>query len=190
MFASISFVMLAMLASCNGFSAYQTEIVRKQMKDHEAPQWAAITDSILAQNYAFADQAKSLVYIDAARFECCPNSFANVMAHEVSHLNMRDHNDPANFVKDDPMSYALSIMSDGTVVNDKFLLPPRSASQPWIMAMSKQSEHALPIPASVVNKTKLHFLPVKVVGISPPKSGSMGIPIGPPVRMGRVPGLV
>jgi hypothetical protein len=139
-------ILLIAFLTCDGFTEYQNEIVRQQFVDHYAPQGSAVIDGLLVRNYAFTDQGQLLTYIDAARFQCCPNSFLNTVVHEVHHLNGRQHN-PA-YVKDDPMSYSITIRQNGDVVEDNFVLPPLLPSQPWaaqILAPSPTVMRTVPI---------------------------------------------
>jgi hypothetical protein len=131
---------------CNGFTEYQNTIVRQQSINHRAPQSSSIVDALLPRDYAFTDQQLLISSIDGLRFQCCPNSFTNVMAHEIHHLNGRQHN--TVYVKDDPMSYAITIRQDGSVIEDSFILPPLSPSQPWaaqILAPSPTMMRPVPI---------------------------------------------
>ncbi len=138
----LSFALFTLLlGSTVGFTDYQNRILRAQMINHKAPPLSGIVDAVLASDYAFTDQQRLLVHIDAARFECCPNSFANVVIHEIHHLHQRQHNiAPA---QDDPMSYRLTTHANGDVVEDNFILPPLNSAQSWALPILKPA--AVPV---------------------------------------------
>lgn len=147
--------LLFIVGSCPAFAftIKQREIVRKQFVDHAGPQFSAMVDAVLAKDYAFTDQQRLLCHIDASRFQCCPNSFSNTVTHETHHLNQRQH---TFGIKDDPMSYVLTVSQNGSVIEDNFILPPLSPNQPWA-AQILSPIRAVPVFASQA------FLPVRVV---------------------------
>ena len=55
------FLQIVFVAS---MSQQQAAIARQVMKIVKVPQWAAITDSVLYDNIAFADQLASKIFID------------------------------------------------------------------------------------------------------------------------------
>jgi hypothetical protein len=120
----------ALLEYSVGFTEYQNAIVRRQLIDHKAPPGAVIVDGLLTNgDLAFTNQQQMTCHIDAARFQCCPNSFANTIIHEIHHLHQRQHNSAV--VKDDPMSYSVTTKKSGELVNDNYVLPPLNPAQPW-----------------------------------------------------------
>jgi hypothetical protein len=160
-------VLFLAFSICAGFTEHQQAILRRQFIDHRAPQMSAIVDALLPLEYAFTDQQELLCHIDGLRFQCCPNSLANVAAHEIHHLNGRQHN--VAYVKDDPMSYAITITPDGTIVEDKFLLPPLSPTQSWasqIILPPSPSVALRPMPATVPVRHKYLPLPVRIVSLN------------------------
>jgi hypothetical protein len=141
------------------FTEYQNALVRKQLVNHHAPQFSAMVDAVLAKDYAFTDQQKLLTHIDAARFQCCPNSFSNTVIHECHHLNQRQH---TIGVKDDPMSYLLTINQNGDVSEDNFVLPPLSPSQPWAaQILAPRTAGPVTVPLYPVS------LPTRIIHVGP-----------------------
>lgn len=133
------------------FTPYQVSIIRTQQVIHKAPPRSGIVDAVLAQDYAFTDQIKTLTHIDGIRFECCPNTFTNVITHEIHHQSGRQH---TTGVKGDPMSYVLTVKASGEIVEDNFVLPPLSANQPWAAQILNQGSSTTPSgpPVSVESK--------------------------------------
>lgn len=146
------------------FTPYQASIIRTQQVIHKAPLRSGIVDAVLAQDYAFTDQVKTLTHIDAMRFECCPNTFTNVITHEIHHQNGRQHTVGVN---GDPMSYVLTIQASGEIVEDNFVLPPLSASQPWATQILNRAASA-PSGAPAGIESQVRRLPVKLRTVSMP----------------------
>lgn len=95
----------------------QAEMTRAAMVKYNAPQFTVIVDGVQTPTYAFTDVDRKYSYVDYKRFVNAPNSLANVLKHEIAHLNGRDHND----VPGDIMSYHLTVSPNGTVINDAVL---------------------------------------------------------------------
>lgn len=146
------------------FTPYQVSIIRTQQVIHKAPLRSAIMDGVLAQDYAFTDQVKTLTHIDGLRFECCPNTFTNVVTHEIHHQNGRQH---TAGVKGDPMSYVLTIQASGEIVEDNFVLPPLSASQPWAAQILNRASSTSNSPGV---ESQVRRLPVQVIADLLPSS--------------------
>ena len=118
------FLQIVFVAS---MSQQQAAIARQVMKIVKVPQWSAITDSVLHDNIAFADQLNSKIHIDAKRMLKTPKTFANVVTHECSHLRGAMHGD-GNL----GMSYAVTQTLAGEIVEDQFLLLPELAAHPLL----------------------------------------------------------
>lgn len=112
--------------SC-AMSPGQANIARHIMKIIQPPQWTAITDSVLYNNIAFADQSISKIWIDSKRMLKTPKSFANVVTHELSHLRGAMHNDGQL-----GMQYVVTLTAAGEVVEDQFLLLTELANHPFL----------------------------------------------------------
>jgi hypothetical protein len=155
----IFFAILISFAGQSGaFTPYQASIIREQQSIHKAPLRSAIVDAVLAQDYAFTDQIKTLTHIDGLRFECCPNTFTNVVTHEIHHQHGRQH---TSGVRGDPMSYVLTIQSSGEIVEDNFVLPPLSPNQPWAKPVLNGIKIPGPSPVSV--ESQIRRLPVQII---------------------------
>lgn len=141
-------LLLTISSAFCGFTEYQSVIVRAQMTNHLSPPTSSISDAILIKGeYAFTDQALLVCRIDAARFQCCPNSFANTIIHEIHHLNGRQHNQL--YVKDDPMSYSLTTRANGEILEDNYVFAPLTPTQPWAAPIyAKQQRPATPAQPS------------------------------------------
>lgn len=114
-----AFFLAALAALAGAMTKGQKEIVREAIKKAEVPQFSVVVDGVTAPGmYAFTDAAREHTYIDFARFANAPNSLFNVALHEGHHLRGRDHNN----VPGDPMSYRLTVDSNGSVVEDNFHL--------------------------------------------------------------------
>lgn len=123
------------------------QVIRQQMINHNAPPGSAIVDGVLTTvDFAFTNQIQMICHIDSVRFQCCPNSFANTVIHEIHHLLGRQHN--TKFVKDDPMSYAVAIRQTGEVLEDAYVLPPMNPTQLWSKQFFDQ-QIGLPAPMSI-----------------------------------------
>lgn len=156
-------LLIAAFGICNGFTEYQEQIVRQQSINHKAPPGSAIVDAILVRSdYAFTDQVRLICHVDAVRFQCCPNSFANAVIHEIHHLNQRQH---TIGVKDDPMSYILSIQPNGDVINDNYVLPPLNPAQPWYQQIAQQPLTRMVTPPPT--QARLSYLPLPTNVITP-----------------------
>jgi hypothetical protein len=164
MYRLLGFLIGATLA----FTPYQTSIIRTQQVAHKAPLRSGIVDAVLAQDYAFTDQVKTLTHIDAIRFECCPNTFTNVITHEIHHQNGRQH---TAGVKDDPMSYVLTIQTSGEIVEGNFVLPSLRADQPWAtQILNRGSSATAPNGAPAGIESQVRRLPTQIISDRLPNS--------------------
>lgn len=156
---NMKFLFTILIGAAFAFTPYQMSIIRTQQSVHMAPPRSAIVDGILAQDYAFTDQVKTLSHIDGVRFECCPNTFTNVVTHEIHHQNGRQH---TSGVKNDPMSYLLTVRASGEIVEDNFVLPALSANQPWAaQILSRNAAGGNSGAAGIA--TRIRRLPVQVL---------------------------
>lgn len=161
------FLFTLFVGVATAFTPYQVSIIRTQQVLHKAPLRSAIADAVLAQDYAFTDQVKTLTHIDGLRFECCPNTFTNVVTHEIHHQLGRQH---TAGVKGDPMSYVLTIQASGEIVEDSFTLPPLSANQPWASQILNRGSVSSPSSAPAGIESQVRRLPVQVVANRMPNS--------------------
>ena len=95
------------------FTDYQANVIRASIIKF-GPKDAVFHDVVMNQDYAHTDMRNRIVSIDARRFDCCPNTFAHVIQHELAHCAGRMH----NTIPGDIMNYSMPIMRDGTVLDD------------------------------------------------------------------------
>lgn len=123
MLALILFVMA--LALADAMTPQQAIIARAAMKQLNVPTWSAIIDAALHNQVAFTDQAGQKVYIDAKRMLATPHTWANVVAHEASHLAGGQHGDSIG------MGYMVTETQSGDIVDDSSLILPSLAPLLW-----------------------------------------------------------
>lgn len=109
-------LLLAISASL-GFNQYQASTIRALFRDHGVPQGLAAIDSILSGSIAFSEVAAGKSYIDGRRLWYAPNTYHNVLNHEIAHLLGANHGDGSPY-----MSYSVRIWPNGTVIDDDFVL--------------------------------------------------------------------
>lgn len=162
------FLFAILISVVAAFTPYQVSIIRTQQVLHKAPLRSAIVDAVLAQDYAFTDQVKTLTHIDAIRFECCPNTFTNVVTHEIHHQLGRQH---TVGIKNDPMSYVLTIQASGEIVEDNFVLPKLSANQPWAaQVLNSGASVSTPSGSPAGVESRIRRLPVQIISDRLPNS--------------------
>lgn len=97
---------------------YQSRKIRELMKQSNVDPFVHVIDSVQIGTYAFTKPNLKSVHIDMKRFEGTPNSFINVVNHELAHTKGRIHNN----ITGDIMNYSLTVDSNGYVVDDKFII--------------------------------------------------------------------
>ncbi len=111
-------LLLSLLAGAFALQSKFSEPVRESFKKYKPPQFSVILDGVQdGTTYAFTDADRQRTYVDFARFANAPHSLRNVLDHELNHLIGRDHNN----IPHDPMSYRLTVDSNGNVVDDDFI---------------------------------------------------------------------
>lgn len=123
------------LALAAAFTDWQARHIRESIRKYGAVD-AVFVDVVMAQDYAHTDVQNRIVSIDARRFDCCPNSFASVVRHELDHTRGRTHcrsrllpfvnkTDPTLPLCEtvgDPMGYILTTDAQGHIVDDLSIL--------------------------------------------------------------------
>jgi len=79
------------------------------------PPLVVVHDVVMKEGFAFTDASRIHVYIDAHKLRCCPNTFHNVVAHELHHTMGAEHTDNTPVMK-----YAVQTTRDGLVFEDSF----------------------------------------------------------------------
>ena len=95
---------------------FQVMKARQLLELYKAPQFVTIVDGIQSQTYAFTDSSRKIIYVDMTRFECCPNSFINVINHEIGHTKGGEHGQGGI------MNYSLTTDTYGHIINDNIVL--------------------------------------------------------------------
>ena len=110
------FLFLLFLSVSEGMTKWQQHKTRELLKKGNVPTFTSVIDSTQVGTYAFTNSERNTIFIDASRFQCCPNSFINVMTHEIDHVHGRNHNN----VTGDVMAYHLTTFADGRISEDSF----------------------------------------------------------------------
>lgn len=107
-----------MVCAC-AFNPQQVAIARQVLRARGVPPWSVIIDAVQQDNIAYTDADRLRVYIDGNKLRATPRTFANVVTHEVAHLNGATHGDGTP-----EMKYAVTLNPLGEVVEDGFVLLP------------------------------------------------------------------
>lgn len=110
-------ILLLLVAFASAMRSKFADAARASLKKYNPPPFSAIIDGVQYGTYAFTDASRQRTYIDFNRFVNAPNSLRNVLDHELNHLLGRDHNN----IPHDPMSYKLTVDSNGSVVEDNLI---------------------------------------------------------------------
>jgi hypothetical protein len=110
--------MLAFIIAVVVSADFQSRKIRELMNSQNIPSFVKVIDGVQIDTYAFTDPDLRSVYIDMKRFECCPNSFINVVNHELAHTRGREHNN----VIGDIMNYSLTVDKRGNIIDDNYIV--------------------------------------------------------------------
>ena len=110
------FLFLLFLSTVDAMNHFQTHKTRELLRKGNANLFVSVVDSVQDKTLAFTNSERSTIFIDAMKFECCPNTFTNVLWHEIAHTHGRDH----NLIKGDIMNYSMAKFPDDRVAEDSY----------------------------------------------------------------------
>jgi len=102
-----------------GNSNFLEDRARWMLNISQAPGFVSVINGIQYPSLSYTDMNTKLIYIDMERFQCCPNTFTNVINHEIGHTKGMMHNDASGSV----MNYSVRVDEDGELVEDTYLYP-------------------------------------------------------------------
>jgi hypothetical protein len=107
------FLAVLLTALGAGFTSWQAQTIRQLLAANGAPPWSAFINAVQVETLAFTDVAGAKTYIDSARFEGAPNTFASTIAHEIGHLKGMTHNS----IPGDPMNFSVTLDQFGRIID-------------------------------------------------------------------------
>lgn len=103
--------------SC-ALNQWQTQITQRLLRQLSPPP-VTIVNAVIWGYVAYTLRPANDIFIDGERLACCPNTFTNVMHHEIEHAKGRNHNN----VTGDIMSYSVTEDINGQLLNDLYVWP-------------------------------------------------------------------
>jgi Zn-dependent protease with chaperone function len=110
---------LSLIGLAAAFTPYQSDLVLAALAKFKPPEFTTVIDSPLRNQIAFTNGQRDTVVINGRRLECCSRTMANVLNHELAHVNGRSHN--LFPVPGDIMSYAVTLDQASQVVDDPII---------------------------------------------------------------------
>ena len=110
------FLFLLLMSMSDAMNHFQTHKTRELLRKGNANLFVSVVDSVQDKTLAFTTADRMTIHIDAVKFECCPNTFTNVMWHEIAHTHGRDH----NAIQNDVMNYSMAKYPNGRVAEDSY----------------------------------------------------------------------
>jgi hypothetical protein len=104
--------LLTLFAITQAFTPWQASHIRRLLYANNAPGFAAVIDAVQVGTLAFTNTNLGKTFIDASRFDCCPNVFSSVITHEIGHLLGMDH----NAIPGHPMNFSITLDARGRVI--------------------------------------------------------------------------
>ena len=110
------FLFLLFWSTVDAMNHFQTHKTRELLRKGNANLFVSVVDSVQDKTLAFTTADRMTIHIDAVKFECCPNTFTNVMWHEIAHTHGRDHSS----TRGDIMNYSMTKFPNGRVAEDSY----------------------------------------------------------------------